>query len=170
MKVGRSQIALKAERGIRRRDRKVAGKRIGERNQPQRRREVCREAEVRFAEIQPFAWRQRRVVVVKAIRAAHDGRRRVIDRPCGAEARRPVVAIGLIARARQTCCADGHEHAGLRIVESGAILGIDGRRGDVVPQPRGQGQVRPHTIAVLDERGVRLRPQPLRIVEPARAS
>ena len=50
------------------------------------------------------------------VRAAQHRRRRFVNRPCGAEARRPVVAIGVVAGARQAAGANRLERAGLRVV------------------------------------------------------
>ena len=96
----RSQIGLKAERGVRRRDREVARERIGQRHKAGGRGEIRRKIEIRRAEVQPFARREGRMVVVDAVSAAQHRGRRLVKGPGGADTRRPVVEIAFVSRTR----------------------------------------------------------------------
>ncbi len=166
VQIRRAQIALESRRRIRRRNREVGRERIGQRDEPERRREIRGEIEIRRAEIQPLARCKRRMVVMNAIGGAHNRGRSLIHRPGRADARRKVVPVGFIARPREAVGAHRLKVSDLRVVERGAIVYINRRRRKVVPQPRRQRQVRTDTVTVLYEPRVRLRSQTLRIVQP----
>ena len=105
------------------------------------------------------------MVVVDAVGAAQHRGRRLVKGPRRADTWRPVVEIAFVSGTRHAVGPHGDKLAGLRVVQGRAIVDIDRRRGQVVPQACRERDVRAHAITVLHEPRKRLGSQALGIVE-----
>ena len=164
LQVRRLQVLLKRETRLRRRNRVVLRERIVERQrwQPLRGEEEV-EVEVRVAEIQPFRGRQRRLVVVDAIGTAYD--RLGCGRPRKAQTRREVVVVRVVSSPRHSARADLDQAAGGLVVHGRAVLGVHGRRGQLVSQAGRQRQGAGRAPLILDEQPEVLGAKALWVVE-----
>src|SRR5205814_3428951 len=81
-------------------DRKLLRVRIVDEQQRARQREEHPQIEERRIEVESFAGSEGRLIVIDPVAGADDGSRRIVEAPRRAKTRGPVVAIGLVAAAR----------------------------------------------------------------------